>query len=54
MSSRLQLDIRNLGLGSRHLPNAYDMKVGIGVIAGNTVWSMPGVWGTPVLQKCAI
>ena len=43
MRSRLQLDIRNLSLGRRHLVNAYEVKAGIGVkvIAGNTVWSMP-------------
>ena len=26
-----------LNLGRRHLVNAYEVKVGIGVIAGNTV-----------------
>ena len=41
MSSRLQLDDRNLSLGRRHLVNAYDVKAGIGIIAGRTVWSMP-------------
>jgi len=42
MRSRLQLlDVRNLSLGSRHLVNAYEVKAGIGVIAGKTVWSMP-------------
>ena len=41
MSSRLQLDVRNLSLGRRHLVNAYEVKAGIGVIAGNTVLSMP-------------
>jgi len=53
MSSRLQLDVRNLSLGRRHLVNPYEVKAGIGVIAGNTVihaW-VPWVWGTPVLQK---
>ena len=40
MSSRLQLDMRNLSLGMRHLVNAYEVKAGVGVIAGNTVWSM--------------
>jgi len=35
MSSRLQLDIRNLSLGRRHLVNVYEVKAGIGVIAGN-------------------
>ena len=50
MSSRLQLDMRNLSLGRRHLVNAYEVEAGIGVIAGNTVWFMPErldyVWGT--------
>ena len=41
MSSRLQLDMRNLSLGRRHLVNAYEVEAGIGIIAGNTVWSMP-------------
>ena len=29
MSSRLQLDMRNLSLGRRHLVNAYEVKTGI-------------------------
>jgi len=33
----LQLDIHNLRLGRRHLVNAYEVKAGIGVIAGNIV-----------------
>jgi len=37
MSSRLQLDMRNLSLGRRHLVNAYEVEAGIGVIAGKTV-----------------
>ena len=37
MSSRLQLDVRNLSLGRRRLVNAYEVKTGIGVIAGKTV-----------------
>jgi len=37
MSSRLQLDVRNLSLGRRHLLNAYEVKAGI----GNIVRSMP-------------
>jgi len=48
MSFRLQLDVRNLSLGRRHLVNAYEVKAGIGVIAGKTVihaWA-PWVWGT--------
>ena len=32
MSSRLQLDMRNLSLGKRHLVNAYEVKAGIGVM----------------------
>ena len=47
MSSRLQLDMRNLSLERRHLVNAYEVEAGIGVIAGNTVihaWA-PWVWG---------
>jgi len=41
MSSRLQLDVCHLSLGRRHLVNAYEVKAGIGVIAGKTVWSVP-------------
>jgi len=41
MRSRLQLDVRNFSLGRRHLVNTYEVKAGICVIAGNTVWSMP-------------
>jgi len=37
MSSRLQLDMRNLSLGRRNLVNVYEVKTGIGVIAGNIV-----------------
>jgi len=37
MRSRLQLDVRNLSLERRHLVNAYEVKAGIGVIAGKTV-----------------
>ena len=46
MSSRLQLDMRNLSL-----VNAYEVEAGIGVIAGNTVWSMPERLECEVLQK---
>ena len=35
----------------RHLVNAYEVKAGIGVIAGNTVWSMPERLECEVLQK---
>jgi len=34
---QLELDVRNLSLGRRYLVNAYEVKAGIGVIAGNTV-----------------
>ena len=51
MSSRLQLDMRNLSLGRLHLVNAYEIKAGIGVIANNTVWSMPERLECEVLQK---
>ena len=34
MSIRLQLDVRNLSLGRRHLVNAYEVKAGNGVIGG--------------------
>jgi len=51
MSSRLQLDMRNLSLGRRHLVNAYEVKAGINVMAGNTVWSMPERLVCEVLQK---
>jgi len=37
MSSKPQLDMRNLSLGRCHLVNAYEVKAGVGVIAGNTV-----------------
>ena len=37
MRNRRQLNVRNLSLGKRHLVNAYEVKAGIGVIAGNTV-----------------
>jgi len=51
MSSRLQLDVCNLSLGRCHLVNAYKVKSGIGVVAGNTVWSMPERFECEVLQK---
>ena len=53
MSSRLQLDMRNLSLGRRHLVNVYEVQAGIGVIAGNTVWSMPERLECEVLQKAS-
>jgi len=51
MRSRLQLDIPNFSLGRRHLVNAYDVKAGICVIAGKTVWSMPERLECDVLHK---
>jgi len=51
MSSRLQLDMRNLSLGRRHLVNAYAVEAGIGVIACNTLWSMPERLECEVLQE---
>ena len=54
MSSRLQLAMRNLSLGRRHLVNAYEVEAGMGVIAGNTVWSMPERLECEVLQKSAL
>ena len=51
MSSMLQLDMRNLSLGRRRLVNAYEVKAGIGVITGNTVWSMPECLECEVLQQ---
>ena len=41
----------NLSLGRHHLVNAYEVEAGIGVIAGNTVWSMPERLECEVLQK---
>jgi len=41
----------NLSLGRRHLVNAYEVEAGIGVIAGNTVRSMPEHLECEVLQK---
>ena len=43
--------MRNLSLGRRHQVNAYEVKAGIGVIAGNTVRSMPERLECEVLQK---
>jgi len=54
MSSRLQYDVRNLSLGRHHLVNAYEVKAGIGVIAGYTVWYMPEYRECEVLQKRAL
>jgi len=38
-------------LGRRHLVNAYEVKAGNGIIAGNTVWQMPERLECEVLQK---
>jgi len=43
--------MHNLSLGRRHLVNAYEVEAGIGVIAGNTVWSVPERLQCEVLQK---
>jgi len=43
--------MRNLSLERRHLVNAYKVEAGIGVIAVNTVWSMPERLECEVLQK---
>jgi len=43
--------MRNLSLGRHHLVNAYEVQAGIGVIAGNTVWSMLERLECEVLQK---
>jgi len=43
--------MRNFSLGRRHLVNAYEVEACIGVIAGNTVWSMPERLKCEVLQK---
>ena len=51
MRSRLELDVRNLRMGMRHVVNAYEVKAGIGVIADETVWSMPERLECEVLRK---
>ena len=43
--------MRNLSLERHHLVNAYEVEAGIGVIAGNTVWSTPERLECEVLQK---
>ena len=43
--------MRDLSLGRRYQVNTYEVKAGIGVIAGNTVWSMPERLECEVLQK---
>jgi len=51
MSSRLQLDVRNLSLGMRHLVTAYEVEAGTVYFAGNTVWSVPERLECEILQK---
>ena len=51
MRSRLQLDVRNLCPRRRHPVNAYEVKAGISVIAGNIVWSTPERLESEVLHK---
>jgi len=51
MSSKLQLDVRNLSLGMRHVVNAYEVKAGISAIAGNTVWSITVRLECEVIRK---
>ena len=53
MSSKLQLDMRIAQPQSGEAPSgdAYEVEAGIGVIAGNTVWSMPERLECEVLQK---
>jgi len=51
MSSRLQLDVCPLSQWRRHLVNAYEVKAGIGAIAGKTVWSMAERLECEILQK---
>jgi len=43
-----------ISLGRRHLVNAYEVKAGIGVIAGNTVWSCLSALSVRYYKKCAI
>jgi len=45
MSSRLQLDVRNLSLGMRHLVNAYEVEAGTVYHCVIRTWA-PWVWGT--------
>ena len=49
-----KLDVRNLSTRRRHLVNAYEVKAGIGVIAGNTVWSVPEHLSVRYYKKCGI
>jgi len=50
MSSRLQLDVRNLSLGRRHLVSAYEIEADTVYFAGNIVWSVPERLECEVLQ----
>jgi len=55
MSSRLQLDVGKLSLRKRHLVNAYEVKAGIGVIAGITLTMCDSCLSAlSVLQKRAL
>jgi len=57
MSSRLQLDMRNLSPGRRHLVNAYEVEAGIGVIAGwrgGCVVGAVAVWVASRPEACRL
>jgi len=47
----VQSDVHNLSVGRHHLVNAYEVKAGIGVLAGETVSSMPERHECEVLQS---
>ena len=50
MSSRLQLDVRNLSLGMRHLVNAYEVEAVRCKLQVKTVLSLPERLECEVLQ----
>jgi len=50
MSSKVQLDVRNLILGRRHLVNAYEVDARTVQFAGDTVWSVFECLECEVLQ----
>jgi len=52
MSSRLQLYVCNLSQERRHLVNTYEVKAGIGVIAGKNVWSMAECLACTTKSEC--
>jgi len=54
MSSRLQLDVRNLSLGRRHLVNAYEVKAGIGVLQVTLCDPCLSALSVRYKNKCAI